>query len=102
MLESTHYVYVPSARTAILSCRPLGHAKEPPMPSRSSTRFALTDPPHPTCPPAQSPEDVARYIGQLAAEMAAMARGARLDLLAYLLEMARVEASSSPRPADRG
>jgi hypothetical protein len=34
--------------------------------------------------------------------MAAMARGARLDLLAYLLEMARVEASSSPRPADRG
>jgi len=72
------------------------------MPSRSSTRFAVTDPPHPGCPPTQSPEDVARYIGQLAAEMAAMARGARLDLLAYLLEMARVEASSGSASTDRG
>ncbi len=71
------------------------------MPSRSSTRFALTDPPHPACPPAQSPQEVARYIGQLAAEMAAMARGARLDLLAYLLEMARVEASSGSAPTGR-
>lgn len=72
------------------------------MPSRSSHRFAVTDPTPPACPPAQSPEDVARYIGQLAAEMAVMARGARLDVLAYLLEMARVEASSGPAPADRG
>lgn len=72
------------------------------MPGRSSQWFALTDPTPPACPPTQSPEDVARYIGQLAAEMAALARGARLDLLAYLLEMARVEASSSPAPADRG
>ena len=72
------------------------------MPSRSSHRFAVTDPTPLACPPTHSPEDVARYIGQLSAEMAVMARGARLDFLAYLLEMARVEASSGAAHADRG
>jgi hypothetical protein len=37
--------------------------------------------------------EVAVYIAQMAAEMAGMARSARLDLLAYFLDMARIEAN---------
>lgn len=39
--------------------------------------------------------EVAHYIAQLTGEMAAMARAAKLDLLGYFLEMARIEAASS-------
>jgi hypothetical protein len=39
----------------------------------------------------------AQYIAQMSAELAAMARSANLDLLAYFLDMARVEATSSVR-----
>jgi hypothetical protein len=39
--------------------------------------------------------EVAHYIAQLTAEMAGMARSAKLDLLGYFLEMARIEATSS-------
>ena len=38
-------------------------------------------------------EEVAAYISQMTGEMASMARSARLDLLAYFLEMARIEAN---------
>ena len=38
--------------------------------------------------------DVADYIADLSKELAVMARGARMDLLAYLLEMACVEAKA--------
>ena len=37
----------------------------------------------------------AQYIAQMSAELAVMARSANLDLLAYFLDMARVEATSS-------
>lgn len=40
-------------------------------------------------------EEVATYVSQMAGEMAAMARTARLDLLAYFLEMARIEANAN-------
>ena len=40
-------------------------------------------------------EEVATYVSQMAGEMAAMARSARLDLLAYFLEMARIEANAN-------
>lgn len=40
------------------------------------------------------PEEIAGYIAQLSGEMASLARGARLDLLAYFLEMARLEAAA--------
>ena len=40
-------------------------------------------------------EEVAIYVSQMAGEMAAMARTARLDLLAYFLEMARIEANAN-------
>ena len=39
----------------------------------------------------------ARYIAQMSGELAAMAKSANLDLLAYFLDMARVEATSSIR-----
>ncbi|MDJ1157187.1 hypothetical protein QNA08_02900 [Chelatococcus sp. SYSU_G07232] len=44
---------------------------------------------------APTPEhaaEVARYVEQLTTELAAMARSTRLDVLAYILEMARHEA----------
>lgn len=47
--------------------------------------------------PAATPDkadEAARYIGQMTGEMALLARGARLDTLAYFLEMARIEAQA--------
>lgn len=44
---------------------------------------------------ANRSEEVATYVSQMAGEMAAMARSARLDLLAYFLEMARIEANAN-------
>ena len=39
----------------------------------------------------------AQYIAQMSAELAVMARNVNLDLLAYFLDMARMEATSSMR-----
>jgi hypothetical protein len=41
--------------------------------------------------------DTARYIAELSAEMAAMAGSERMDVLAYFLSMARVEAELCAR-----
>ncbi|MGO9132497.1 MAG: hypothetical protein ACLP8A_00395 [Methylovirgula sp.] len=38
------------------------------------------------------PYNVAEYIAAISAELAAMAGGARLDMLTYFLNMARLEA----------
>lgn len=43
---------------------------------------------------SQTVEEVSRYVGQMCGEMASLARTARLDVLAYFLEMARIEAAS--------
>ncbi|WP_342362291.1 hypothetical protein [Terrarubrum flagellatum] len=40
----------------------------------------------------QSERDIAIYVAHMTAEMAAMARTAKFDLLAYFLDMARIEA----------
>jgi hypothetical protein len=45
-----------------------------------------------------SPADVARYIAEFSAELSCLAREAKLDLLAYLLDMARHEAVELSRP----
>lgn len=45
----------------------------------------------------QAVEEMARYIAQMAGELAAMARVTRLELLAYFLEMARIEATTRSR-----
>jgi hypothetical protein len=41
---------------------------------------------------AVSPLETAQYIAEFAAELSFLARETRLDLLSYLLEMARLEA----------
>jgi hypothetical protein len=52
--------------------------------------------PHAPADPALALES-ARYIAQMAGELASIARSSNLDLLAYFLDMARVEATSSIR-----
>ena len=57
-------------------------------------------------PPSRSDDlavtaEVAHYIGQMSGEMAVMARRAGLELVAYFLEMAKVEAGGAaqrPKP----
>lgn len=44
-----------------------------------------------------SPPEMARYIGGFTAELTIMARQAKLDLLAYLLEMAQNEVARLTR-----
>ena len=47
-------------------------------------------------------EELSRYIAQMSGELASMARSVRQDLLAYFLDMARVEATSRGRkPGER-
>jgi hypothetical protein len=60
--------------------------------------------------PASTPEseewtalqhEVARYVASMTAEMANMARSAKLDLLVYFLDMAQVEAAAQAERTDR-
>ena len=46
------------------------------------------------CEPGMDRADLAVYIAQLTGQLAAMARDQRLDLLAYFLDMARIEAAT--------
>ena len=48
---------------------------------------------------AQSPAATAHYIGTLVGELARLARRHRLDSLAYILDMARLEADQVVRNA---
>lgn len=51
---------------------------------------------------ASDPRDVANYVAALSRDLAALAKGARLPVLAYFLEMATAEAeSSASRTADQ-
>ncbi len=45
--------------------------------------------------------EVARYVASMTAEMANMARSAKLDLLVYFLDMAQVEAAAQAERTDR-
>jgi hypothetical protein len=47
-----------------------------------------------------SAEDTARYIADMIASLAYIAREARLDLLTYLLDMARIEAEMQARQSE--
>jgi hypothetical protein len=44
-----------------------------------------------------SPPEAAHYIAEFTAELAYLAREAKLDLLAYMLDMARLEATEAAR-----
>ena len=43
------------------------------------------------------PDDAARYIADLTGDLATIARDAELDLLAYLLDVVRLEAARAAR-----
>ena len=74
------------------------------MPSPETTVQPLRDPLPRILPDGvprgndpQALEDMARYIAQMSGELAAMARATKLELLAYFLEMARIEATTRSR-----
>ena len=59
-------------------------------------------------PPAQGPQEqppdretTAGYIAEMTSDLALLARQQGLDTLAYILEMAKLEAENAMRPAKR-
>ncbi|WP_460451613.1 hypothetical protein [Alsobacter sp. SYSU BS001988] len=66
--------------------------KPTPIASNGRARGYTPAPPEPA-----GTEDIARYIAQMTTEMALIARSANLDLLAYFLEMAKIEANVTAR-----
>ena len=70
---------------------------------QATTPRRLGTPPVSPLPDLPEPADgalaleSAQYIAQMSAELAAIARGSNLDLLAYFLDMARLEATNSIR-----
>ena len=49
-----------------------------------------------------SPVETAQYVAEFSAELSYLARTANLDLLAYLLDMARLEAIRTVQSGDKG
>ena len=47
--------------------------------------------------PAIRPESAAAYIADITTELAGLARGSRLEILAYLLDIAQLEAANTSR-----
>jgi hypothetical protein len=47
--------------------------------------------------PPIRPESAAAYIADITTELAGIARGSRLDVLAYLLDIAQLEAANATR-----
>jgi hypothetical protein len=47
--------------------------------------------------PTIRPESAASYIADITTELAVLARGSKLDRLAYLLDIAQLEAASNAR-----
>ncbi len=52
-------------------------------------------------PLAVTTAEVARYIAEFSAELSCLARQAKLDLLVYLLDMARLEATRTVQKSER-
>ena len=83
-------------------------AQSRPAPVEDDARQALAaaeadlryDEPDSDPEPVGSTEDTARYIADMVGALAAMAGEARLDLLTYLLNMARVEAELQSRQSE--
>jgi hypothetical protein len=71
--------------------------KQPPQPSWALQAQPASADPDAGRPLPADPAEAARYIAEFAAELSVMARHARLDLLAYLLDMARLEATKAQK-----
>ena len=67
--------------------------------TRRSSRISVTM--RMTTAETDAEEDTARYIADMVASLAMIARQAKLDLLTYLLDMARVEAEMQARQRRR-
>lgn len=87
-----------SKKSAPMNPDVAGIRSDHPSPEQFSVSAAQTEQAEPTMRPA----DAADYIAQMAAELAQIARTAKLDALAYFLEMARIEARTClRRPSSR-
>ena len=75
---------------------PAGQAPSDAVPGRLGTPPSRL-PDHPEPADEALALESAQYIAQMSAELASIARASNLDLLAYFLDMARVEATSSIR-----
>ncbi len=53
-------------------------------------------------PSRMSPAETAQYVAEFSAELSYLAREANLDLLAYLLDMARLEAIRTVQSGNKG
>lgn len=64
-------------------------------PTGSSDRSPAPRRPGSLLPDSNAGKDTALYIAQMTAQLARLARGRRLDVLAYVLDMAEVEARAA-------
>jgi hypothetical protein len=69
-------------------------AKAPSRPQRKDALARPESTPDILITTKLSPDETARYIAEFSAELSYLARRSKLDLLAYLLDMARLEAAS--------
>ena len=77
--------------TRAIRARRKREARGSPPPGRVALREPVLD------DPGDQAGDVARYIADMTAQLASMARAARLDLLAYFLSMANAESEANAR-----
>jgi hypothetical protein len=73
------------------------HAESPAASAESSSTGDLAGAAQDDEIRAPSPSETARYIAEMAAELSFLARRSNLDLLAYILDMARLEATNAGR-----
>ncbi len=76
--------------------RSLPQNLRPAGPSASAGSNALASEPRAT-PAETNSKDAAEYIAQMTAELMGIAATSKLDLLAYFLDMARMEAETCAR-----
>jgi hypothetical protein len=77
--------------------------KAPPRPVASTPAIMEADEtaPHGLGQSERTPSETAQYIAEFSAELSFLARLMRLDLLAYLLDMARLEAIRAVQSGQR-
>jgi hypothetical protein len=70
---------------------------DPGWPANCPSESEPADPKVMSAKATWKPDDAARYITDLAGDLAGIARGAELDLLGYLLDVVRLEAARTAR-----
>ena len=80
-----------------MSKDPSRPSKTPAVPAEPSQKEDVTGRGAVPSPGAMDPLEAARYIEAFALELSSLAKRSRLDFLAYLLDMARIEAERVSR-----